>query len=191
MLTDAFNKKYNFNKSHLTISNDRFYYTIEFESNPLLSESIFTFQIDDFKQSDGQFRIKTTRSNLLEDLGLKTFTMKEDGKSKANLLYIDTLLNYEEVDYYDILESFLVELNFTKTKEQGESKVFTLGSYVIYILKSYVGIQLQKTEHKRIGINFYRNWDENGWSSPDTNSVYTDLNLFENIIDRIRYLWNY
>ena len=189
MLTDAFNKKYNFNKSHLTISNDRFYYTIEFESNPLLSESIFTFQIDDFKQSDGQFRIKTTRSNLLEDLGLKTFTMKEDGKSKANLLYIDALLNYEEVDYYDILESFLVELNFTKTKEQGESKVFTLGSYVIYILKSYVWIQLQKTEHKRIGINFYRNWNGNGWSSPDTNTVCIDLNLFENIICMIRYLW--
>lgn len=190
-LIEAFNKKYTFNKTHLTITTDRFYYTIEFESDPLLNRKTFTFELDEFRSWNEQFKIKTPRSSFLMDLGLNTFLYKDKDKDKvkANDLYIDTLLNYEEADYYDILESFLEELNFTKIKEYEESKVFTLGTYEIYLLKSYVCIKLQKTENKKIETSFYRT-SENKWLNQDipTGSC-TDLNLFAYIIYMIRHLW--
>ena len=188
MLIDAFSKKYTFPKN-LSISNDRFYYTIKFDSTYHLVPSFFAFEIDDIQRTGENYQIKTPRASLLTDLGLNTFTLKEETKVKANLLYIDTLLNYEDMNYIDLLDSFFLELSFTKTQDD-ETKKYTLHNYDVMLLDRHIFIRLQKSENRLETSFYFMNKDR--WLNPNITSGYcTDLALFDHIIDMIRYLWKY
>jgi len=189
MIHEAFNKKYNFNKKYLILSNDRFYYTIKFDSTVHLEPSIFSFEIDDIQRNGDSYQIKTPRTSLLRDLGLDTFTLKEETKVRANRLYIDALLNYEEMNYIDLLDSFFLELSFTKTQDD-ETKKYTLHNYEITLLDRHIFIRLQKSEN-RLETSFYFT-QKDKWLNPNITSGYcTDLALFDQIIEMIRYLWKY